>query len=633
MADGSVGKLKRAKIISLIHKFDRRDDMPFMNHMICAFSHGMSILSSDETNKMKGSVTNILFRTGVTLFEDGVANHMSSSDRQKAVTFFFAARRTSLLVSPDWVFFAENLVDVFVLMSGVYRCRSGSVTKSFVHHLKNQNQFGMLEILDLTNLEKEVLSEVNYERCQEIKDAKKSSMDFIVPYQAAVQFMRSAAMLIDPKDEIGKLFANSDELRKVIYCAAHCQRLITTSGVIFADQNIPTVRSQSDFLFQLSEPFTMEYTIEIGANDQHVNGITNDSTRAVFLDAGCRVTNPSPYFKIGGLDYQALESIYISVSGVLHAEMANKKKEEQKNKRNLKIKQNRSEKKPKKTHRNVSPPEGTTVPIFDMDSLLRVDVVAGDRILGFKNFTITGTLIAPEPKIVTDLGASVFLKVGEDVSCTTMTIQTTDARRKLGLKYVDCVMVGVRMDFEWWRRQAQLCHNIDPRGTNTKNTYVDWMNTVTGSFCHIKDGQVATGLLQKKFDGIRLTLIPEGDSRLKTHTFGKSLVQNLLFSKWIGTTDLGPYNLMIDSCGHVLQVDVGPASALQIQKYNKQGLFTSHHKQFVTRFRSAARHYASFNHDEIQVFLEDLVVHASLVRCHTVKMPSAMEVVDLLKVS
>lgn len=631
MADGSVQKLQESLVISLIHKFVRRDDTSKASFLVCAFCHAMSLLSPEETNKMKGRVTSVLRRIAISFVEEGPANHLSANDLGKTVSLLLSARRVSLLDNPDWIRCAENLVDVFILIKGAYRCRTGSVTKSFSHKMLNKAEFGALEIRDLTEIEKEVVAAVNYTRCDQIFQAKKSSADFIVPYQVAVQYLRPLASLIDLKDTYASKFADSDELRKVIYSAAHCARIISASGASFPDQTIPFVRSEPNFLFRVSAPFTMAYVNQIGAIDQHVKGVTNPAYEAVFRDSGCRVTNPSPHFQIGGLGYQALETIYVEVNRVRNAEKANKKKQEKKNKRTL-AKQRGGKKKLKKSSRNVSPPIGSSIPIFqDIDTLLAVDLVSGDRICGFKNFTVTGKLIAPKDTFDKELGPEIFLKIGEDVSCTLMTIRTTEARRKLGLRYVDSVMVGVKMNFDWWHRLAQQCHAFDPTGTRSKQgkTYIDWMRNVTGTYCHVKDGEVAAALLQKKFDGKRLTYIPAGDPRLSDHVYGKSMIQNLLFSKWIGTADMGPYNLMIDAVGHVLQVDVGPAPPDQMKKYNSKGLLTSH--KITAKHLSAARLYAASNQDEIRFFLEDLAKHASDVRCPAVTMPSAAQVFDLLK--
>lgn len=632
MADGSVQKVQGGLVISLIHKFVRRDDSMKASFLVCAFCHGMSVLSPEDTSDMKGKVTSVLRRIAISYIEEGVANHQSPNDIGKTVSLLLAARMETLFDKPDWIRCAENLVDVFILMKGVYRCRTGSITKSFSHKMHNEAGFGALEIRDLTEIEKEVVDAVNYTRCEHIAVAKKSSSDFIVPYQMAVQYLRPLASLIDLKNPYATKFAECAELRKVIYSAAHCARIISASGASFADQTIPTVRSEKDFLFQVSVPFTMAYVKQIGAIDQHVKGVTNPAYESVFRDSGCRVTNPSPYFTIGGLDHEALVTIYVEVNRVLNAEKVKKKKQEQM-KRKV-AKQNGWKKKLKKSSRNVSPPVGSSIAIFqDIDTLLAVDLESGDRICGFKNFTVTGKLIAPKETVGKDLGPNIFLKIGEDVSCTLMTIRTTEARKKLGLRYVDSVMVGVKMNFGWWHRLAEQCHAFDPAGTRSKQgkTYIDWIGNVTGTFCHVKDGEVAAALLQKKFDGTRLTYIPAGDPRLSDQVYGKSLLQNLLFSKWIGTADLGPYNLMIDALGHVLQVDVGPAAPDQISVYNSKGLLTSHTKQFTTKLLNAARLYAASNQDEIRLFLEDLAKHASDVRCAAVAMPSAAQVYELMK--
>ena len=80
------------------------------------------------------------------------------------------------------------------------------------------------------------------------------------------------------------------------------------------------------------------------------------------------------------------------------------------------------------------------------------------------------------------------------------------------------------------------------------------------------------------------------------------MVQVLLFSKYFGVKDLGPYNLMIDKDGNVVQVDLNQANEETIQKYNTKYLYTSHtfHSRFTENISEYMVHNSSFVRDFIE---------------------------------
>jgi hypothetical protein len=111
-------------------------------------------------------------------------------------------------------------------------------------------------------------------------------------------------------------------------------------------------------------------------------------------------------------------------------------------------------------------------------------------------------------------------------------------------------------------------------------------------------------LVVAEFEGERLQHMSKGDARLATATFGQTLLQVLLFSKRVGAKDLGPFNLMVDAVGRVLQVDLNPISSDQHARCNAKSLQTAH--RFNARFWSPAISYATHRPAEVADFVARL---------------------------
>jgi len=62
------------------------------------------------------------------------------------------------------------------------------------------------------------------------------------------------------------------------------------------------------------------------------------------------------------------------------------------------------------------------------------------------------------------------------------------------------------------------------------------------------------------------------------NTFGKTLFEAIFFAVYAGIMDAGPFNMMVNSKGEVLLVDVNSADETIMIVYNTKGLFRSSRK-------------------------------------------------------
>ena len=82
-------------------------------------------------------------------------------------------------------------------------------------------------------------------------------------------------------------------------------------------------------------------------------------------------------------------------------------------------------------------------------------------------------------------------------------------------------------------------------------------------------------------------------------------MHTMLFSKRGCAKDLGPYNMMVDATGRVLQVDMSrQTSRANIDKYNRKGLQTSH---TLSAYVSHAKSYAVRHPNALADFMRALV--------------------------
>ena len=223
------------------------------------------------------------------------------------------------------------------------------------------------------------------------------------------------------------------------------------------------------------------------------------------------------------------------------------------------------------------------------------EVEEGDQILGFKNATTCCRLKCDVFDFVQ--GERVFVKMGESaVQCE---YSCKCNKWMASLDNMPSVRAAVVFDCsfsnEWWTDYAER--------TNTK-----WCKRMMMTMrSRLKHGAVPMQICSE-FKGERLQKAfsnKSNDPRFQTTKFGQTLAHAILFSKRVGASDLGPYNMMVDEQGAVLQVDFNFASPKQISKYNDKGLQTSH--KFHANLWAHARNYVENNQHEVASFLRELV--------------------------
>ena len=220
-------------------------------------------------------------------------------------------------------------------------------------------------------------------------------------------------------------------------------------------------------------------------------------------------------------------------------------------------------------------------------------VEAGDAILGFKNATTCGRLaveLRPLGK-----GERIFLKIGETEADCRFSVECYGFMRQLGMPSVNATVTHATFSLEWWTDYA---HATDPSEKKC------WAAPLLRKMARSAAKTVPV-FLASEFAGRRLMYVPADEPCLQTEAFGRSLTQALLFSKRVGAKDLGPFNMMLNTTGHVLQVDINAADAAQLARFNKKGLQTSH--KFDSRFWKHAMEFTRAHPTEVAAFLREML--------------------------
>ena len=154
---------------------------------------------------------------------------------------------------------------------------------------------------------------------------------------------------------------------------------------------------------------------------------------------------------------------------------------------------------------------------------------------------------------------------------------------------VDSAIVAMRWCPEWWRER-----------TNSK-----WTKSVLAKQkARLVDGEYAAALVQKEFVGEKLCHVKEGDPRLSNTVFGKSMLETMLYNKYVGAKDFSASNVMISPSGRTMQIDLNPADDTKMAKYNEKGLQTS--AGIAERFLKPAREYAIEHPMSVAAFIRKL---------------------------
>lgn len=636
--NGGSMNLSRAVAVSLIHKLTRSAMQPELAYLVKAFFVAIS-RCSDKT-KLRGGITNFLNRFAIALSEEGATLSIDEEGLVQIV-FHLLAGRVHAELTENWDAVTDHFVEILALTSGIPLCRAGSLVKALGYALQDKKMSALLQELhpdissrlsdgfqSKTQIQLEVLEAVSHAKTQVVFGTRsKKSVDYDIAFTDAQRLCRPLAVLADRRGKIGvgdyqryfdkckllnhdgKLraddlraaamrYAESDELRKNLYSVCHCRRLVS--------EFVTTNPSQTC----IPRAFDLQTVDRIGANDMHVHGIENEQARATFRNVGCKVRNMARTFTVFGLSHEDMETVYQEVSKVLHAQKAEQKAAERLAK--MKAKAASSPKGQKRKFSGHVLFEGDPpldAPMYeDITSLVDVDITQGDRICGFKNFTLTSTLTTIAQAGL-GLGPRVFLKLGESTADNEFSLKASDAMSRLGMPFVRSKLVGLKLDVAWWRSFGAECHKIDPNGLEiNKRSYQKWTNSMVFKYAgnKLKDGQTYCAIVQDCFPGSRLTYVEKADPRLLSVAFAKTMAQSLLFSKWCGITDMGPYNLMIDKDGRVLQIDLGISTDEQVSSYNSKKLLTSHQNQFVPRFLGPVKQYFLQNRAEIYDFIQAL---------------------------
>jgi hypothetical protein len=180
--------------------------------------------------------------------------------------------------------------------------------------------------------------------------------------------------------------------------------------------------------------------------------------------------------------------------------------------------------------------------------------------LGFKNATALVELKSASVLAGLAKGAEVFLKLGEPPEDAAFAVACARARAAVGLESTPAGVVWLRPTADY----AAIAARANPV----------WANGVARKMAKTlredarKDGSVA-GLVMGVFRGGRASDHPEAVD-------GMSLLQVLLFRKWVGCKDTNLFNLMVNpKTGKVLSVDENPANAAALRKAASRGLVTA----------------------------------------------------------
>jgi len=511
------------------------------------FFLALSLEPMPYSGPLKGSITNFINRFAITIFEEGVFIHVSNNT-QKIIVYLLL----EILKDKDqqkWQRCTKHIHHIIRIVDNAYRGRIGSVVAR--HSLDKR---------PVSNVVEDSICTALY-----INNLEKSQKDVQMVKEACKNYLPIALPLLSN----GCKYKECEELLKVIYMNACVSKLIPQTAIAeeFTSDTIPNLDPVE---------ITRTFLDGIGTFDCHVKGKQNASAWYEFTQKGCRVENMSPVV-IFGLSYKELEANYV----------AGKEADIGKRKLNPAIQ-------PSKKCKTNNIPDNTITFSSECDLFTPGD---DDYILGFKN----GTTCA---KLNTNLGSlcsntRVFIKVGEPYDQCLFSKKCFDLMSTFQMQSCCTEIAFVKINLEWWNSYGTRTDR-----SNEKKWSVAMMKNLSSKYKKSVYGNYMPFIIQDEFIGERLTYVKKSDERLKKELFGKSLLETMLFSKYFGIKDFGPYNVMINPHGSVLQVDINYADPIRLMHYNKKGLQTSH--RFLDHFINAAREYAVNNPCKVADFLIQL---------------------------
>lgn len=533
--DGGTLRLTRGELISSVHKLVRRARTRELCYLVRAFFSAVQHESTHRsvTTALKGSISNFLNRVALSLFEEGVLLHVSEHVQYRVMTAFMRAARCHRTSS--YARIAEDVEAALTAVHDAHRGRLGSLVKAY-------SQYG--HPLPDNAPERALIAALHPEAV-----AAQAT-----PSQFGAQVTRTMRML-DPLTRTAP-YKDCEEFRRVCVMGAYIAPFVPDEYKLLAPSPPQPVACP-----------TRELLHEIGAlEDVHTKGKQSYAAWKEFLEKGMKVANQTPV-RLFGRSYEELEVLYADgkLADVAEGNVGQSKK------RVHGPDASHGSRKQKLTKHGPTSAESSTQSInsahaFESESRL-LALAPESRLLGFKNGTVIGTLrVATGPFAA---GDRVFFKMGESAADCAFAAEVATWQERVGLPYVKTQVVHVKPYLDWWATVA-----TDPSNKG------DWTASLRRHLtARIKREQTPLGympcVVSTCFEGVRVTeFMPMGTMAEK---FGLSLTKNLLFAKYVGIKDVGPFNMLACvSTGHVLLVDIGKPSAAQQEIYNAKNLYTSH---------------------------------------------------------
>ena len=542
-------RLTRGELISSLHKLIRRARTAELCYLVRAFfeavQHEKEVRS--VTTSLKGSISNFINRITLSLFEEGVLLHCSDEIQKTVCNALVAVAKCH--TAGIYTDIAEPIETALKAVHGVYRGRLGSVVMAYSAH-KHPLPDNEAERQLIAKLDPEYVNV--YSMPKHFATYTKKQMPILHPLT-----------LLSPYKECA-------EFRRVCVMNAPIAPIIPDEYKISTDTPIGD-----------SVP-TRELLREIGAlDDVHTKGKHNREAWDEFLNKGMKVANETP-LRLIGRSYSELEALYNEGK---HKDLDNGVWDVKKPKK-AKVAKVAKAAKAEKAPIVTKPLERC----FQSEAEV-LALTDNSKLLGFKNGTVIGELREAVGSLAS--GEGVFFKMGESYEDCKFAVQCAKWQEEVGLPFATTELVWVKPSLEWWRE-------IRTESTNKG----DWSASLQKSLnARIKREQDPEGympcLVSTCFEGKRLTDFsiagPPGFDKA-----GLSLAKNLLFAKYVGIKDVGPFNMLVSKEHDVLLVDMGKPSAKQMEEYNTKGLFTSH--KFGSDQKEAIKNAFVHHRDELVSF-------------------------------
>jgi len=572
-------RLTRGELISSVHKLIRRARTAELCFLVRAFFQAVQSALETVSNSpsLKGSISNFMNRIALSLIEEGVMIHSPADVQDFVCGELIQAGYYHSHTDPrhrDYAKVSHHIEDALVMTRNVSRGRLGSVVMSYAAHIDRRvppddpRERGLLAALHPSQVQQNAkpanIAMHVYKTMPMLYRVTQQA-----PYNSCAEFLRQCAMN-------------------------------APIAPFVCDEHKILVDSQP-----LADPFppsssfpTRELLHEIGAlEDMHTKGKRNRDAWNEFLTKGIKVENQTSV-RLFNASYAELEELYNEGkmneldSGKWDVKKAEPPKKAQKGAAAAPVASSR-------------PGKSADGPRFESEEAL-LELTDESKLLGFKNGTVVGVLRAAFGPFAA--GDSVFFKMGECYEDCAFAVECAKWQEAMGLPFVQTQIVWVKPALEWWARIP-----VDP---NNKGDWGAALHKSLGS--RIRRERDFFGfvpcLVASRFCGMRVSDRTRGSG--DDSQFGLSLLKNLLFAKYVGIKDVGPFNMLVSNEQQVLIIDVGKPSTEQLEVYKTKGLFTSH--KFGSAQLTPATIAASQNRGEISEFVFKLRTQVGIPVCASV---------------